>query len=1322
MTTTDFIGLSKKKVEEWRALQEGEPNSDPKWLMQIYNKSDLECVQRFKVFGKVRNPYNIHEDPLYWLESRGVVRRHIINIIDDKRFDAFILTCIIINCLVEVLNMPAFKDENWASFIRYWSELLFLVIFSAEVGLKVLGLGLVFHRNSYLRSYANLLDVSVVVGSFISLVVSGGSSSFTVVRFVRIIRPLRTIRAVKGLRILILTIQNALAPLFDVMSLMLVVVFTFAVLGVQLWNGKMHQRCYAYELIGTNGTVGSNYSLVLNDTAYPCGGGRDCEPLIGFDVRCEIHTNLFEVRILHFDNIFSAIFMVIRVVTLDDWPDEMFTVQDASHNASWIYFVLLTLAGGYFLLHMMVAVLSVTYAETIRSLDVSSYNILPLSMLSSKPMPVGLHHHFLPKNFVRTRRGERSKKNDLAPVTATNTHNRAEDVVARYFGKRQFLEEYLKDCEELRRKEQEISQWDKQVHELEAALYEGAQFARRGVTLREIPQTLCTANLLGLDIFQVLGAIAFPVAMIPSEASLFEVGYAEIINADNTAPPSSKYNKKQHKWYTTKKMKSVASTRWFSIFMFLITTISVVALSTDYYGISDEHENLINYITITATGFFIAEVGLKISSQGFNQYFKEKLNILDCCVTLISIPEFFISSSPWISSLRAVRVLKLLSYTSKSQRNILSAVAIAWPQLWSLCILIVLFVYLYALIGVTLFEGKLPIEERTNFNSFWEAAVSTFIMLTGDGWTTVTREGMQGAGTIATVYFTTLFFFGSVILMSLFQAILIDAMTENARLQQSSTRKEAFNKLEGMGLITRHNGSPLVTKLKPQYSAYQRLGNWKAEISEKYLLPYWFNRQTNEQVWYNPVAPSNAGGGGGNGSETGVIEETISWDPTRYDTNTVDVSITHLKPGEPVEIWSCGNWYPASILGRREDGYYSVYYPDTGEVTIGIHPSCARPRKVQQNPLSITYSQNPLNGDNDFGQEIPPAVPLLESLSLYDALIQPELGGLTLLWCALSVSGRWKLQEIWGNQKKKTRLLQHLSSDGTLDRIGQPDVGNVINPIELLFGVNRAIAGSKIPILGRCATSCVEAARLSKINPAFHEEPKQQSTLKGMQLGGGGNDDDDNDITDGTSYKSLGFITRDNPVRLVLTSIVLHKYFDDVMLVIIFINAIFLALDDYYVEERPGGKHLLEIGNLVFVVIFLLEMISKIIVLGLFKAPRAYLREPWNVIDAVVATAQLLEVVHSAVGTQFRAMRTIRLLVRFPSIRVVCTVLLKVLPNVVKVSVVGVLLWVIFGIIGVSSFKGKMYGCNDTTILHKVDCIGMPFFLVKFLTRHVVCY
>eukprot|EP01061_Rhynchopus_euleeides_P008237 TRINITY_DN17297_c2_g1_i2.p1 TRINITY_DN17297_c2_g1~~TRINITY_DN17297_c2_g1_i2.p1 ORF type:complete len:841 (+),score=281.89 TRINITY_DN17297_c2_g1_i2:142-2523(+) len=190
------------------------------------------------------------------------------------------------------------------------------------------------------------------------------------------------------------------------------------------------------------------------------------------------------------------------------------------------------------------------------------------------------------------------------------------------------------------------------------------------------------------------------------------------------------------------------------------------------------------------------------------------------------------------------------------------------------------------------------------------------------------------------------------------------------------------------------------------------------------------------------------------------------------------------------------------------------------------------------------------------------------------------------------------------------------------------------------------------------------------------------------------------------SNRSLGFFSRKSKLRRALSAVVFHKWFDDIMLAVVLANAVFLALDDYYAEERPGGKRLLYIANIVFVTIYLTEMAVKIIVLGLFRAPCSYFRGTWNRVDAVVALSQVLELVYDGVGTQLRGARTIRLLVRLPEVRIVCEILIRVLPKLVKVLTVHLLVLFIFGVIGVTAFKGQLYYCTDSTVMLEADCVG----------------
>jgi len=110
------------------------------------------------------------------------------------------------------------------------------------------------------------------------------------------------------------------------------------------------------------------------------------------------------------------------------------------------------------------------------------------------------------------------------------------------------------------------------------------------------------------------------------------------------------------------------------------------------------------------------------------------------------------------------------------------------------------------------------------------------------------------------------------------------------------------------------------------------------------------------------------------------------------------------------------------------------------------------------------------------------------------------------------------------------------------------------------------------------------------------------------------------------SIKSLGFISIDNSVRKCLFQIVTGPRFDTIILVMIVLNSITMASVDYrYVNENyePDSRYswrnrAIEIAEVVFMVIFFLECMAKIIALGFVKGKDSYLRSAWNIFDFLI--------------------------------------------------------------------------------------------------------
>lgn len=76
----------------------------------------------------------------------------------------------------------------------------FTIIFIIECVSKILGMGFVVHKNSYLRDPWNYLDFFVVLVSLVNYIPNVNSGGLKALRTFRILRPLRTINAVPAIK------------------------------------------------------------------------------------------------------------------------------------------------------------------------------------------------------------------------------------------------------------------------------------------------------------------------------------------------------------------------------------------------------------------------------------------------------------------------------------------------------------------------------------------------------------------------------------------------------------------------------------------------------------------------------------------------------------------------------------------------------------------------------------------------------------------------------------------------------------------------------------------------------------------------------------------------------------------------------------------------------------------------------------------------------------------------------------------------------------------------------------------------------------------
>lgn len=77
------------------------------------------------------------------------------------------------------------------------------------------------------------------------------------------------------------------------------------------------------------------------------------------------------------------------------------------------------------------------------------------------------------------------------------------------------------------------------------------------------------------------------------------------------------------------------------------------------------------------------------------------------------------------------------------------------------------------------------------------------------------------------------------------------------------------------------------------------------------------------------------------------------------------------------------------------------------------------------------------------------------------------------------------------------------------------------------------------------------------------------------------------------------------------------KYFDFFIMVVISLSSIALACEDPVDEESEKNK-ILNYFDYAFTCVFTMELLLKVVDLGIILHPGSYLREFWNIMDAVV--------------------------------------------------------------------------------------------------------
>ncbi|XP_058629136.1 voltage-dependent L-type calcium channel subunit alpha-1C isoform X19 [Onychostoma macrolepis] len=691
---------------------------------------------------------------LLCLTLKNPIRRACISIVEWKPFEIIILMTIFANCVALAVYIPFPEDDSNATNSNLERvEYLFLIIFTVEAFLKVIAYGLLCHPNAYLRNGWNLLDfIIVVVGLFSAILeqatkgdggtsMGGKAAGFDVkaLRAFRVLRPLRLVSGVPSLQVVLNSIIKAMVPLLHIALLVLFVIIIYAIIGLELFMGKMHRTCFFFK-DGHKGTVSE-------EKPAPCAPnsahGRHCTPanvtqcLMGWEGPNDGITN--------FDNFAFAMLTVFQCITMEGWTDVLYWMQDAmGYELPWVYFVSLVIFGSFFVLNLVLGVLSGEFSKE-----------------REKAKARGDFQKLREKQQL-----EEDLKGYLDWIT------QAEDIDP------ENDDEGLDDDKPRNRK----------THRLQ---YIRGAVKKKAALLRKALSMPASEN-------ESVNTDNAPAGDMEGETCCTRM--ANRIS-------KSKFSRYSRRWNRLCRRTCRAAVKsnvfyWLVIFLVFLNTLTI---ASEHHQQPQWLTNVQEIANKVLLALFTGEMLLKMYSLGLQAYFVSLFNRFDSFVVCGGILETIlveikIMSPLGISVLRCVRLLRIFKITRywNSLSNLVASLLNSVRSIASLLLLLFLFIIIFSLLGMQLFGGKFNFDEtrRSTFDNFPQSLLTVFQILTGEDWNSVMYDGIMAyggpsfPGMLVCIYFIILFICGNYILLNVFLAIAVDNLADAESLTSAQKEEE----------------------------------------------------------------------------------------------------------------------------------------------------------------------------------------------------------------------------------------------------------------------------------------------------------------------------------------------------------------------------------------------------------------------------------------------------------------------------------------------------------------------------------------------------
>ncbi|NWH30579.1 SCN2A protein, partial [Chloropsis hardwickii] len=617
--------------------------------------------------------------------------KHVVNlVVMDPFVDLAITICIVLNTLF--MAMEHYPMTEQFSSVLSVGNLVFTGIFTAEMVLKIIAMDPYY----YFQEGWNIFDGIIVSLSLMELGLAN-VEGLSVLRSFRLLRVFKLAKSWPTLNMLIKIIGNSVGALGNLTLVLAIIVFIFAVVGMQLF-GKSYKECV-------------------------CKISSDCE-----------------LPRWHMHDFFHSFLIVFRVLC-GEWIETMWDCMEvAGQTMCLIVFMLVMVIGNLVVLNLFLALLLSSFssdnlAATDDDNEMNNLQIAVARIQKGIDFVKKKIQEFIRKAFVR-------KQKSLEEIKALEELNNKKDSCISNHTAVEISKDlnYLKDGNGTTSGVGTGSSVEKYVIDENDYM---SFINNPGLTVT-VPIALGESDFENLNTEEFSSESDMEEskqklnASSSSEGSTVDIAppgegeQAEIESEEALEPEacftegccvqkfpccqvSIEDGKGKTWWNLRKTCYSIVEHNWFETFIVFMILLSSGALAFEDIYIEQRKtiKTMLEYADKVFTYIFILEMLLKWVAYGFQIYFTNAWCWLDFLIVDVSLVSLIANALGYselgaIKSLRTLRALRPLRALSRFEgmRVVVNALVGAIPSIMNVLLVCLIFWLIFSIMGVNLFAGK----------------------------------------------------------------------------------------------------------------------------------------------------------------------------------------------------------------------------------------------------------------------------------------------------------------------------------------------------------------------------------------------------------------------------------------------------------------------------------------------------------------------------------------------------------------------------------------------------------------------------------------